>query len=68
MSLLVDNLRVGTTYTLSVVGYTEAGAGLHPRQVILTTLSIGMRHQQSTSLFKHKCVIVVFKSEKIKYH
>nr|XP_022293460.1 phosphatidylinositol phosphatase PTPRQ-like [Crassostrea virginica] len=40
ISLLVDNLRVGTTYTLSVVGYTEAGAGNLPRQVTLTTLSI----------------------------
>nr|XP_022295059.1 phosphatidylinositol phosphatase PTPRQ-like [Crassostrea virginica] len=40
MSLLVDSLRVGTTYTLSVVGYTEAGAGNHPRQVTLTTLSV----------------------------
>ena len=68
MFLLVDSLRVGTTYTLSVVGYTEAGAGNHPRQVTLTTLSVGMRHQQSTSLFNHKCVLVVFKSEKIKYH
>nr|XP_022293817.1 fibronectin-like [Crassostrea virginica] len=40
MSLLVDSLRVGTTYTLSVVGYTEAGAGNLPHYVTLTTLSI----------------------------
>ena len=64
MSLLVDSLRVGTTYTLSVVGYTEAGAGNHPRQVTLTTLSIGKRNQQSTSLFNHKCVLAVFLIER----
>uniref|UniRef100_K1Q0U3 Uncharacterized protein n=1 Tax=Magallana gigas TaxID=29159 RepID=K1Q0U3_MAGGI len=40
MSLLVDNLRLGTTYTLSVVGYNEAGEGKIPRLISLTTKSI----------------------------
>uniref|UniRef100_K1PTQ6 Fibronectin type-III domain-containing protein n=1 Tax=Magallana gigas TaxID=29159 RepID=K1PTQ6_MAGGI len=39
MYLLVDNLRLGTTYTLSVVGYNEAGEGKNPRRVSLTTKS-----------------------------
>ncbi|XP_065927516.1 phosphatidylinositol phosphatase PTPRQ-like [Magallana gigas] len=40
MSLLVDNLRQGTTYTLSVVGYNEAGEGKNPRLISLTTKRI----------------------------
>uniref|UniRef100_K1Q9V5 Fibronectin type-III domain-containing protein 3a n=1 Tax=Magallana gigas TaxID=29159 RepID=K1Q9V5_MAGGI len=39
MSLLVDNLRRGTTYTLSVVGYNEAGEGKKPRTISLRTMS-----------------------------
>ncbi|XP_052707588.1 tyrosine-protein phosphatase 10D-like isoform X2 [Crassostrea angulata] len=40
ISLLVDNLRLGTTYRLSVVGYNEAGEGKIPRLISLTTKSI----------------------------
>nr|XP_034332814.1 tyrosine-protein phosphatase 10D isoform X2 [Crassostrea gigas] len=40
MSVLVDNLRLGTTYTLSVVGYNEAGEGKNPQPISLTTKSI----------------------------
>lgn len=36
--LFVDELRVGTTYTLSVVGYNEEGEGV-PQNITLTTMS-----------------------------
>lgn len=40
MYLSVDNLRLGTTYTLIVVGYNEAGSS-PPQQIPFKTKSIG---------------------------
>uniref|UniRef100_A0A8W8J8N7 Fibronectin type-III domain-containing protein n=1 Tax=Magallana gigas TaxID=29159 RepID=A0A8W8J8N7_MAGGI len=48
MSLLVDNLRQGTTYTLSVVGYNEAGEGKNPRLISLTTKRITRKRKKRT--------------------
>lgn len=50
MSLFVDDLRLGTTYTLNVVAYNEAGEGKNPRPIALTTESISKLKHHFTIL------------------
>lgn len=50
MSLFVDDLRLGTTYTLNVVAYNEAGEGKIPQPISLTTMSISKLKHHFTIL------------------
>uniref|UniRef100_K1PXK6 Receptor-type tyrosine-protein phosphatase O n=1 Tax=Magallana gigas TaxID=29159 RepID=K1PXK6_MAGGI len=63
MSLLVDNLRLGTTYTLSVVGYNEAGEGKSPQTISLTTKSIRPKPVETgTFIFSSSRYVVTWTS------
>lgn len=67
MYLLVDNLRLGTTYTLSVVGYNEAGEGKNPRLISLTTKSKSkLKYNNGILISFHHSFFIILKKMNVK--